>query len=207
MFMPRWDAQLVKSLTERDFKVVGVGSTEPYDVLCLTDGPPVSPLYYGQRRIAELKCDLLRDMEETRLLRSMGAAKPKVGFGRGAHMLNIFNGGSAWQVTSGMHLGPTLHKAVSWVTGTSQYITTNHVQVMVPHDSADILAVATNPSTKYQSDKATYTLKEMVEAIDVESCYYPHSNSLCFQPTDLSHAATMNLFIELFDDNTRLPRT
>lgn len=203
LFMPTWDMKLCHAMTKRGFKVTGVGSTEPYDVLCLTDGPPVSPLLYGQRRIAELKCDLLRDMSENRLLRSMGAAKPKIGFGRGAHMLNVFNGGSAWQSTSGMHLGPSLHKAISWVTGTTMYVTTNHSQVMIPHDSADILAVTSHPSIEYRSDKATYKLKEMKEAIDVEACYYPQTNSLCFEPTDLTHDKTMDLFMELFDDNVR----
>lgn len=195
-FMPVWDTKIATVLTRHGHKVTGL-KQEPHDVLCFVDGAPVCPFLYGQRTISGLGVDLFRDQKEWALLRGLTNTLPKVGFGRGAHLLNAFSGGFSFQDCDN-HDGPTVHKVTNLVSGACLWSTTSHRQVMQPSESADILVVADNGCTYFTTDAGVTKKKDMVvPPIDVEACYYPHTNSLCFQSSDLTHAPTASMFFEL----------
>ena len=205
-FMPVWDMKIASCLSKYGWKVTGL-EQEPHDVLVLVDGPAIAPFLYGQRRIPTLRVDVPRDLKEWGLLRSYGRTRsttfPKIGFGRGAHMLNVHNGGSAWQSSSN-HEGPTVQRVVNYIDGTLTWVTTNHSQLMRVTGEADILAVAQHESTFYVDDTGTFKANEMkVKELDIEACYYATGNSLCFQPSDLTHEGTYNLFVSLMEDSLR----
>ena len=201
--MPVWDVKLATVLVKNGWIVTGL-KTEPHDVVVLVDGPAVAPFLYGQRRIPTLKVDPERDLKELGFLRSYSmensAKFPKIGFGRGAHMLNILNGGSAWQFANN-HEGPTVHQIVDLWNGKERYVTTNHQQIMRTACDAHLLAIASHESTTYIDERGPFLRKNMKQApLDPEACYYEETNSLCFQPSDLTHGPTADFFFELCAD-------
>lgn len=182
IFMPTWDVRLANLFNRRNYPCVGIGSNVKYDMVVFVDGPPVSPIFYGEAKLATMKCDLARDRYESQVFRQLKTKIPKLGIGRGAHLLNIMNGGSAWQFVSN-HIGP--HKTTCLLTGNESMISSNHSQLMLPRDDADLICVADVART-FQSDSIELRRESMKDAIDVEVCYYDHTNSLCFQP-DAQH--------------------
>lgn len=205
-YMPVWDVKLASCLTKIGWSITGLAS-ETHNVLVLGDGPPISPFLYGQRRIPTLRVDMPRDLKEWKVLREYARTHstlfPKIGFGRGAHLLNVFNGGSSWQSSNG-HKGPTVHRVINYVDGSIVWTTTNHEQLMRTTLEADILAVAVHESLEYTDDSGTVKAKDMkLKELDIEACYYASNNALCFQPSDLTHQPTMDLFVALMEDSLR----
>lgn len=179
VLMPHWDVRLAMLLNKRNYPVVGIYSNVQPDICIFTDGPPVSPVFYGEAKLSILKCDLARDRLDSACFRQLKHNLPKVGIGRGAHFLNIMNGGSAWQLVDGHNLGP--HKTTCLLTGDVRYLSSNHQQLMLPNSDADIVCV-TDVAKKHMSDSIELQRENMKDAMDVEVCYYSHTNSLCFQP-------------------------
>lgn len=179
VFMPHWDVRLAMLLTKRNYRVRGIASNEHYDLVLFVDGPPVSPIFYGEAKLATMKCDLSRDRDDNNVFRQLKTAMPKVGIGRGAHFLNVMNGGSAWQLVSDHASGP--HKTTDLLTNSELTVSSNHHQLMLPNDDADILCVADVART-LATDSYSLERDSLKDAMDVEACFYGHTNSLCFQP-------------------------
>lgn len=206
VYTPLWDVKVVHTLTKLNYKVVGQMSKD-VDVVLLTDGPPPSPFLYGEKKRSELVCDLTRDRYEMSLLRTLPSSIPKIGLGRGAHLLNIFNGGSAWQLVDS-HVGGTVHKVVDMEDGTEQWVTSDHQQGMITGDEdvCSVLALSLHPSSTYKTDSYELKASELKSDIpvDIESCFYPYSNSLCYQPSDLSHEPTLRMLMKHAHNNITL---
>jgi hypothetical protein len=84
------------------------------------------------------------------------------------------NGGKMWQHVNG-HTGE--HKAWDVLTKEELWVSSTHHQMMRPTDKAQILTLA---STCTRRDDAIESLIGPGE--DVEACWYPETDSLCFQP-------------------------
>jgi gamma-glutamyl-gamma-aminobutyrate hydrolase PuuD len=125
----------------------------------------------------------------------LSSNKPKIGIGRGAHLLNMYNGGSSWQSVDNHLLGT--HRVTNLITGNVLFVTSEHWQVMRPTSSADILCVADVGKT-YKDDQQEYTTAANAKAYDIEACFYSMTNSLCFQPSpDRDHTPSRELLYEL----------
>lgn len=182
VLMPHWDVRIAMLLNKRNYAVLGIASNIKPDMVLFVDGPPVSPIYYGEARLkSTYPCDLRRDAEDVYVYRQLSRKIPKLGIGRGAHFLNIMNGGSAWQLVTNHNIGP--HKTTDLITGDVRYLSSDHSQLMLPRDDeADIICVADVARKFTSSDGMTRERDSISGAMDVEVCYYGHTNSLCFQP-------------------------
>ena len=181
ILMPHWDVRMAMLLNKRNYPVMGIASSIKPDLVLFVDGPPVSPIYHGERRLGSTGAtNLRRDAEDIFVYRQLSRKIPKLGVGRGAHLLNMLNGGRAWQLVNGHNVGP--HKTTDMITGDVRWLSSDHCQLMLPKDDADIICVADAARTFTSSDGKEYNRGSIVDAIDVEACYYGHTNSLCFQP-------------------------
>lgn len=148
-----------------------------------TGGSDVSPSFYGEREHSETRSNLLRDKRERIIFNlALKHKVPMAGVCRGGQFLNVMNGGKMWQHVNN-HSGVGSHKVVDLDTGESYEATSTHHQMMNPHRSGKILAVA-----KESTRKERIGLKGQVVALlgsggqDVEVLFYIKSKSLCFQP-------------------------
>lgn len=179
VFMPHWDVRLAQVFTKKNYPVIGIGSSVPYDLVVFADGPAVSPVFYGEAKLPTVRCDLKRDREDNAVFRQLKTTIPKVGIGRGAHFLNVMNGGSAWQFVDNHNRGP--HKTTDLLTDSELMVSSLHCDLMLPNDDADVLAVS-SVANIFQCDSYQLQRDSLKDAYDTEVCYYEHTNSLCFQP-------------------------
>jgi len=191
IFMPHWDVRLAGFLTRRNYRCIGVGSTDPFDIALFVDGPPVTPIFYGEAKLGSLKCSMERDRSDVKAFRQLKASTPKLGIGRGAHLLNIMNGGSAWQHVDGHNGGP--HVTTCLLTGKTVILSSLHSQLMLPNERADILTISKQAKHLFSDGIQLHRDVELKDALDVEACYYLDTNSLCFQPdVQHGHEGTLN---------------
>ncbi len=177
IYMPHWDVKLAMMFNKHNYRIVGMSSMA-HDVVCFVDGPPVLPLFYGEVKLAHLKCDIARDRQDMFALRQLKRDIPKIGIGRGAHLLNIANGGSAWQLVTN-HIG--VHRTTDLSNGDEFWTSSNHEQLMLHSDGGDIIAIA-DSAREFKSPDLELFRRDLKNAIDPEVIYYGYSNSLCFQP-------------------------
>ncbi|MBD5429604.1 type 1 glutamine amidotransferase [Lactobacillus sp.] len=136
-----------------------------FDALLLTDGEPITPVFYNEEPVPQLsKTDLHRDKFEMELVKKANTAGvPILGIGRGMQLLNVAFGGNLFQdiyaQNSGagiQHYQPTpltqpshhiditpeseLFKAI----GTHPYINSHHKQA-IKNIAANFNIVATAP--------------------------------------------------------------
>lgn len=181
ILMPHWDVRMAELLNKRGYPLMTPSHRGKPDIVLFVDGPPITPLYYGERRLGFTKpCDLRRDQSDVFAYRQLSRKVPKIGIGRGAHLLNIMNGGRTWQLVTDHNLGP--HKTTDLITGDVRYLSSAHDQLMLPYDGADIICVADVARKFTAYDGIERMRKHIPDAMDVEACYYGHTNSLCFQP-------------------------
>lgn len=179
VLMPHWDVRVAQLLTKRNYKVLGAASTDRPDMVLFTDGPPVMPVFYGEARLGVgVPSSLARDRSDIACYRQQLHKTPKLGIGRGAHFLNIMNGGSAWQRVSGHHVP---HSTTCLLTGNVATLASNHHQLMLPTEKADVICIA-REARHLVSDGNELRRDSLKDAMDVEVVYYDHTNSLCFQP-------------------------
>lgn len=162
------------------------------DVIQFTGGADVTPKYYGEgahpttgnNPERDVKCFKLFD---SALIRNI----PMAGICRGGQFLNVVNGGKMFQDVDNHAIRGT-HDAVIQDTGKHVQVTSTHHQMMRPNRHADaiVLMVADPSLTTHKTFMKKETLHGRtgwVEADannedDVEAVFYPHTNSLCFQP-------------------------
>lgn len=147
----------------------------------------INPALYNSTRHPKTMFDADRDKEEKRALSYLPLRQFKLGLNRGAHLLNADNGGSLYQDVDN-HQSP---HAIYDLAFRNKYdkpivVSSNHHQVMIPTNQAEVLAFSTARGSYYQKDED----KDLsIPDADVEAVYYPNSNSLCFQP-DIGNAST-----------------
>jgi gamma-glutamyl-gamma-aminobutyrate hydrolase PuuD len=159
------------------------------DVVVFTGGADICPFLYGEKPLIEqsgrivTRYDVDRDLEELKLYRKIPWDIPKIGICRGAQLLNVLAGGGLWQDVN-HHAGGTHEIRYYTTTDRKQYTTlpvsSTHHQMMIPMDSADVIAAANESTLKRADGLERRTVND--EWDDAEIIYNWTNNSMCFQP-------------------------
>lgn len=156
------------------------------DILIFTGGADVSPELYGEKKLRFTSSDPQRDYVEVEMWKEF-KTKAKAGICRGGQFLNVMNGGKMYQdVNNHCRLHEMFDNESNLSLG---FVTSTHHQMMIPHNSAKILAVA-GESTKRIRESGTF-ISEFDD--DTEVLFYAETQTLCFQPHP-----------EYKDDNTEM---
>jgi len=155
-----------------------VTNIEEADIIQFTGGEDVSPSLYGQAKHPQTYSSIERDEEERKLfLKAVELELPICGICRGGQFLNVMNGGSMYQhVTNHCqdHVLEDVHSRKQLLASST------HHQMIKPADNAIVLAVAHQHGSKQYMDGETIVTQ--FGGDDIEACFYPLTNTLCFQP-------------------------
>ena len=153
------------------------------DLVQFTGGSDVSPSFYDEKPHAMTNCNLIRDKRERIIFNIALKHKiPMSGVCRGGQFLNIMNGGGMWQHVDG-HAGKGFHNTVDTDTGESFNASSTHHQMMIPHKTGRIIAIAKEATKREKIGKNGQIVSLLgVMGSDVEACFYLKSKSFCFQP-------------------------
>jgi len=148
-----------------------------------TGGADVSPSFYDEIPHKETRSNLIRDKRERIIFNlALKNKTPMAGVCRGGQFLNVMNGGKMWQHVNN-HSGVGTHKVIDIASGDGYNATSTHHQMMNPHKSGEILAIAKECTRKERIGKAGQILCQIgLQNQDVEVLFYSKSKSLCFQP-------------------------
>jgi hypothetical protein len=156
------------------------------DVFVFTGGDDLTPFLYGQKKLAWTHNDFTRDLDEIATYKAIPTDAPKIGICRGAQFLNVMSGGTMWQHVDG-HMTSHMMKWNWHNDAASEYfqVPSDHHQMMIPGDMAEILGRANNATEKHNEwtcKKIGLEDRKHKPYDDVEVCYYFTTNSLCWQP-------------------------
>jgi hypothetical protein len=180
-----WPHDTIEKVFKKEGHSITYSPLEKHDGVVLAGFLPICPMLYGQAPIAAFPStmlDLQRDRTEWRMLRSLDFKKPKIGIGRGAHMLNVYSGGDMWQHVDG-HMEYTNGHTVLLEQKDQAHVSSLHSQMMLPSDHARVLVTARRTTKLFKEGNVTSYTKDYDKWDDPEVVYYKHTNSLCFQPT------------------------
>lgn len=167
----------------RLFERFGWGVTkniEEASLVLFTGGEDVSPKLYGDNQHPTTFCNMARDEAEMALFKEARSRKiPVAGICRGAQFLNVMSGGRMYQHVSSHTRDHILIDATTDV-DKEVLVSSTHHQMMMPSDSAIILATAREQGSRQWFDGTA--AKRDVSEEDIEVVYYPETNALCFQP-------------------------
>lgn len=190
------DGGIAYMFQERGWEVVG--NIEDADLVQFTGGEDVWPALYGEGTHHTTYSNPRRDIVESGYYQTaLLLGKPMAGICRGGQFLNVMNGGKLWQNVNGHALHGT-HVAYEIATNgdviNEVQVTSTHHQMIKPTNKALILVVA-NEATRKESYKESIP----ADGVDVESCFYNDSKSLCFQPHPeyLKHKGCTDLYFHL----------
>lgn len=155
-----------------------VSSIEESDLVVFTGGADVSPSLYGDTRHHTTGNDPHRDWREKAIFIKCQELKiPTVGICRGGQFLNVMSGGRMYQDVT-KHTMP--HEITDLETGDVIYVSSTHHQMMMPAENAVLVASSYLGGQREWYDGEVF--RRDVSDQDFEVVYYPHTNSLCFQP-------------------------
>lgn len=162
------------------------------DVVCFIGGADVNPALYNEAcHHSTHYCENTDDRDIAFLEEARKLGKSKVGICRGGQFLNVMNGGSMWQDVDhhGVYNG---HQLVDLVSGHKVHVTSTHHQMMIPGESGQVLAVASETSykTRMENGHPVTFFVEHNEPEDTEVVFYPEDKCLCFQPHPEINSAT-----------------
>lgn len=169
----------------RGFNIVD--SVEKADIVQFTGGEDVSPALYGEHTHVTTGKNHQRDMEEIQTYQqAKHLGKFIVGVCRGSQFLCVMNGGKLYQHVTG-HAVWGGHNAVDVETGKIIPVTSTHHQMMKPPKGAIVVALAETMLSLVKYCMTHIDTKPMeIPCIghkdEVESCYFPDTKTLCFQP-------------------------
>lgn len=168
------DSQMGSMFHRRGWGFAGLrkDSNPQPDLVVFTGGPDVQPKYYGESKIPGTFCQPDRDDYEEKLFKKF-KDYPKLGICRGGQFLNVLSGGAMYQDVN--NHSNTDHIVRDLITNEELVVTSDHHQMMIPGDDAEILQIA-HEATDYKSQK-----KRDFPLYDVEACFYRATNSLCIQ--------------------------
>lgn len=148
------------------------------DIICFTGGEDVTPAYYDAHKHPHTHNNPARDAKEALFFDdALSLGVPMVGICRGGQFLNVMNGGAMYQHVT-KH---TMHHSLTDVhTGESVLVSSTHHQMMKPSEDAVIVATANLGGEREWYEGQVF--KKDVSDEDIEVVYYPHTQSLCFQP-------------------------
>ena len=154
-----------------------------YDAVVFPTGEDIAPFLYGQIKYKKTTCNIVRDMQENSLYRSLPTEVPKIGIGRGAHLLCVLNGGTLWQNVTGHQ---TNHNVLDYASGEYVFVTSKHHQEMklpthgIPTMGAIEADKKENASKLVQYDIGLDRAKKNTR--DIEGALFEETASYCFQP-------------------------
>lgn len=168
---------LVKEMFEEwDYDITSIAADA--DLICFTGGADVSPMLYEQVKHHKTINDLDRDQICANLFYTFLHEVPMVGICRGAQFLNVMCGGELYQHINNHNCIGDGHEAYEPETGQIFDVTSDHHQMMIPTDEAEILLVA-NESTHKLPVKGHFNEPH---PDDVEAVLYEKEKCLCYQP-------------------------
>lgn len=148
------------------------------DLVCFTGGADVSPHLYKDEKHPYTSNNQARDQHEQLCFEQAKQFNiPCVGICRGGQFLNVMSGGRMFQHVTN-HCVP--HDLVCLETGETINVTSTHHQMFMPGKAAIILATANQGGEREWYDHQIF--RKDISKEDFEVVYYPHTNSLCFQP-------------------------
>jgi putative glutamine amidotransferase len=107
--------------------------------------------------------------------------KPLIGICRGAQFINAISGGSMYQHVDNHQRH---HELVDLQSGQKYMVNSIHHQMMIPHESAEVVAVAAGPVAMHFHYMEGSEEKMKVNTGDepeVEALFYRDTKALCFQ--------------------------
>jgi gamma-glutamyl-gamma-aminobutyrate hydrolase PuuD len=156
-----------------------VDNIELADVVQFCGGADVTPSLYSCEAHPRTWNNKDQDAKEAILYAECKALHiPMVGICRGGQFLNVMNGGTMWQDVDN-HTDS--HYLTDVDTGEKVMVTSTHHQMMIPHMSGKVLAIAQEAERKETMVNGGVRLCQK-KVDDVEVVWYPDSMSLCFQP-------------------------
>lgn len=173
------DGLITNMFLQRGWEVVE-GHQDAPDLVQFTGGEDVSPNLYGEVAHPATFTNASRDQRESNVFLSYPDT-PKAGICRGGQFLNVMNGGKMWQHVTN-HTRP--HLAIEPATGREFEVTSTHHQMMNPHQSGQVLLIASDDyRASYKQHMENGREKTVTNDLwDVESVFYEETKSLCFQP-------------------------
>jgi putative glutamine amidotransferase len=172
------------------------------DIIVFNGGADIGTAIYGEKPISRGIPEMpsKRDAQEMELYyKYKGGSKLLLGICRGSQLLNCLNGGSLWQDVNNHGRS---HDILVLATGQKIRATSTHHQMMRPHSSGRVLAVADEATRKYCDDQ-TWTNTGGVffsdDHKDTEIVWYPATGSLCIQghPEYMPHSEFATFCIDM----------
>lgn len=196
------DDQVIRRMFITEGHKVVLSPDLDYDIAVFPPGPDILPFLYGEEIGDHTTCSVKRDISDINFYRSLPVDKPKIGIGRGAHLLCVLGGGRLWQFVDNHD---NTHNIQHMVNGKFYVVNSCHSQMMIPSTKQVVLAAAMKANHLYSETdgEIEHTAKSRMDAgySDVEILVDDHTNALCFQP--LPHLAgsklTRDLFFECVD--------
>lgn len=166
-----------------------------------TDGD-VTPLLYGAKAIQGIRPNFELDRKWINEYHDLPSSFLKVGIGRGAHFLNIMNGGSLWMKIVGDHKSAKMGHDIQWFdTGELSVVHSDHKCLMRPGLNAHILASA-KAAISVADDQEVVEVLNDGEYRDSEVIFYESTNTLCFQAAPwLSSTSYREKFFGMIEQN------
>ncbi len=170
------DSGIARMYTDRGHEIVH--KQEHASIVQYIGGADINPKLYGEKALPCTRNSPGADARDYNAWQKTVSFKQmSVGICRGGQFLNVMNNGFMWQHVSG-HTAS--HKVVD-LTGLTQgkeiLVTSTHHQMMIPHETGEVLAYADNISTHHQSAS-----DRKHDGIDVEVVWYDKTRCLCYQP-------------------------
>lgn len=170
----------IRMLFEMGYR--GATCVEEADIVLFTGGEDVSPELYDEVALRTTHYNKTRDDAEMAVFEeAKKLGKPMVGICRGGQFLNVACKGKMWQHVNnhaGNHMCFVVDSKGKEVD--SFWVTSTHHQMMIPGDTADVLAVGCKSTEFFGYGK---DLKIPVpNKRDVEVVWYDKEGCLCFQP-------------------------
>ena len=156
-------------------------SIESADLVLFTGGEDVDPRMYGDAKHHHSYCNINRDYLEKELYEeALSHKKAMAGICRGGQFLNVMNGGRMYQHVQG-HTRSHMAYDETAEGKDKVLVTSTHHQMMMPPENAIILLTAKQKGEREWMDSQGNIYKDVSDE-DIESVYFPDTNSLCFQP-------------------------
>ena len=200
---PYYQAYVEDIFIRRSHQYRIVSNASDADIIVFTGGDDISPGLYGEKPLPATFPDLSRDAAELKIIKQHLGSKTFVGICRGAQLLNCIpeNGGRMWQNVSGH--GGSVHIITDTLTNTTTAVNSIHHQMMIPGESALLLAYSSVSGTKERDGETWYRdpTKETAWDKDPEVLWYESTRCLCFQAhPEFGHSPTTSYFFDLMTD-------
>ncbi len=179
IYLVSLDSDSFSMFRKRGWEPIEVSLIDHKTFILFSGGSDVTPELYGAKQHRRTgPCDSKRDKYESSLFAKF-MDNPKIGICRGGQFLNVMSGGKMYQHVDG-HLGN--HILHDCDTEDKVLVTSTHHQMMFPSDKGQIICTAQQSSFRETDEREYLEGIDYPAGSDIEVVFYPHTNSLCYQP-------------------------